>query len=158
MLHAGPCIQLRVNVGCCPLDLMIPPGLEDGRPFSFRVMPGMFHQLNWLAAHRANQILTDGTAAKPLAAASRPTRSAVSHMRMVQALDGRLAGASHRSIAEAIFGEVAVRRRWSADGELRAQARYLVRRSMSLASGDYLGLVGPKPVHPGHFNTASDSP
>jgi len=158
MLHAGLCIQLRINVGSRPLDLKIHPRLEDGHAFSFRVVPGGFHRINWLAAHRANRILNGSMPAEPLAAASRPTRNAVTHMRMLQALDARLAGASHRSIAEAIFGEEAVRRRWSADGELRAQTRYLVRRSLSLASGDYLGLAGLQTVRTGYFNTASDSP
>lgn len=69
------------------------------------------------------------------------TRAALLHFRALQALDGAQAGASHRDIAQAIFGlEAAVR--WHADGELRAQVRHLLRRAVAYVGGGYLSLAG----------------
>ncbi len=79
-------------------------------------------------------------------------------MRMLQVLDGRAAGASHREIAAAIFGDQVIRRRWSADGELRAQVRYLTRRSTLLVSNGYRRLAGLDDPNPGDFPETRDSP
>jgi len=73
-------------------------------------------------------------------------------------IDARAAGASHKDIAAAVFGDQVVRRSWSADGELRAQVRYLVRRSAKLASNGYRHLAGLDDEAPGDFATVPDSP
>jgi hypothetical protein len=158
MVHDGRLIQVRIERGCRSTELTIPPELEDGLPFSFRVTPGRFHRLNWLAAQRVNEILTASRPTAVTGTAFRPTRTAVTHMRMIQILDGRAAGASHRDIATAVFGDQVVRRSWSADGELRAQVRYLVRRSAKLASNGYRHLAGLEDEAPGDFATVPDSP
>src|SRR3546814_20497198 len=72
---------------------------------------------------------------------ARPTRGAVTHLRALQALDGALAGASHREIATVLFGEAAVAARWSPDRELRAQVRYLVQRGRALMNDEYRRLL-----------------
>ena len=69
------------------------------------------------------------------------TRAALLHLRALQALDGAQAGASHRDIAQALFGFEAVVR-WHADGELRAAVRHLLRRAEAYMAGDYLSLAG----------------
>jgi hypothetical protein len=69
------------------------------------------------------------------------TRSGLLHLRALQALDGQQHGASHRQIAEAVFGEAAVRLRWSADGELRAQVRHLLARAHEFLNGGYRELA-----------------
>ncbi|MDP9968844.1 hypothetical protein J2W39_000067 [Variovorax paradoxus] len=69
------------------------------------------------------------------------TRAALLHLRALQALDGAQAGASHRAIAQALFGFEAVVR-WHADGELRAAVRHLLRRAEAYMAGDYLSLAG----------------
>jgi len=78
------------------------------------------------------------------------TRSALLHLRALQALDGAQAGASHREIAQALFGLEAVMR-WHADGELRAQVRHLLRRAEAYMGGGYLSLAGIR-------RTAAESP
>ena len=158
LLHDGRSIHIRVETGCRPIELTIPAALGEGAPFSFRVAPGAFQRINWLAAMRANEILTGSRLSAVEGRAFRPSRTAVTHMRMIQALDGRMAGASHRDIAAAVFGGHLVRRSWSADGELRAQIRYLVRRSSELASGGYWNLAGLGDYSPGDFRTTADSP
>lgn len=67
----------------------------------------------------------------------RPGRIALMHMRVLQALDGVDAGASHREIASAIFGADIVAARWHADSELRARVRHLIRRGRELTSTDH---------------------
>jgi hypothetical protein len=59
------------------------------------------------------------------------------------ALDGYLAGASHRRIAIALFGEARVTAEWSDPrGHLRDTVRRAVLRGRWLMSGGYRGLVG----------------
>src|SRR3546814_7271716 len=62
-------------------------------------------------------------------------------MRALQALDGALAGASQRRIATVLFGEEDVAARWSPDGELRAQVRYLIQRGRAMMEGEYRSLL-----------------
>ncbi len=70
------------------------------------------------------------------------SRSALVHLRALQALDGAQAGASQRDIAQTLFGAQAVALRWHADGELRAQVRHLLARAAGLMRGGYLALAG----------------
>jgi len=80
------------------------------------------------------------------------TRAAQLHLRALQALDASQAGASHRDIAQALFGLEAVVLRWHEDGELRAQVRHLLRRAEALMTGGYFVLAGvsrPAAKHPG---------
>ncbi|MFN3225792.1 MAG: DUF2285 domain-containing protein [Hyphomicrobiales bacterium] len=57
---------------------------------------------------------------------------------VLRALDGSLAGLSHREIATALFGEERVRTDWSDPGDhLRDQIRRAVRRGHALMNGGY---------------------
>jgi hypothetical protein len=158
LLHDGRWIHLRVGPGYCPTELTFPPELAEGSPFSFQITPGRFQRLSWLAARQANEILT-ATSANSISAATFPARrTATAHMRMLQALDGRAAGASHRQIAAAIFGNQMVLCSWSADGELRAQVRYLLRKSAQLAFIGYRQLAGLEESLTGDSSVSRDSP
>ncbi|GKS77402.1 DUF2285 domain-containing protein [Acidovorax sp. SUPP950] len=76
-------------------------------------------------------------------ARARPaTRSALLHLRALQALDAMRAGASHRDVAQVLFGLREVVLRWREDGELRAQVRHLLRRAEAYVNGGYLALAG----------------
>lgn len=83
---------------------------------------------------------------KRSAAARSPTvtRTAIVHLRALQAADAVYAGASHRLIATVLFGADEVARRWAPDGELRAQVRYLIRRAQALSNGGYRALLSPE--------------
>jgi hypothetical protein len=70
------------------------------------------------------------------------TRSALLHLRALQAPDAAQAGASHRQIAQTLFGLEVVMLRWHEDGELRAQIRHLLRRARAYMGGGYLALAG----------------
>ncbi len=57
---------------------------------------------------------------------------------VIQALDGSLAGASHRQIATALFGSARVRSDWSDPGDhLRDRVRRAIRRGRALMNGGY---------------------
>lgn len=74
-------------------------------------------------------------------------RASLLHLRALQALDAAQAGACQRDIAEAVFGVDAVRTRWTADSELRAQVRHLLSRAKGLKRGGYLSLAGVRQQH-----------
>lgn len=75
----------------------------------------------------------------------RPGRNALFAMHALQALDGDAAGASQRAIATALFGTGATQARWTPDGELRAQVRYLLKRARALRDGAYRALLRADP-------------
>lgn len=79
----------------------------------------------------------------------RPDRIALMHMRSLQALDGLAAGATHREIAQALFGAAVVAERWHDLGELRAQVRRLARRGRALVDGGYRHLLQMAPSRDG---------
>jgi hypothetical protein len=61
---------------------------------------------------------------------------------IVQALDGRLAAASYREIAIALFGEQRVKADWTdTRGHLRDQVRRAIRRGFFLTRGGYLAYL-----------------
>ena len=61
----------------------------------------------------------------------------------LRALDGALAGADYRAIAEALFGERVPKGADFRDASLRAQAIRLVRYGVDLMRGGYLDLLRP---------------
>ena len=62
--------------------------------------------------------------------------------KMVQALDGMVAGGSQREIAVALFGEPIVRAEWrGASDHLRLKIQRLVREARRLASGGYRAIL-----------------
>jgi hypothetical protein len=62
--------------------------------------------------------------------------------RMLQALDGVVAGATHREIANTIFGADVVRAEWrGASDHLRLKVQRLVREARRLAGGGYRDLL-----------------
>jgi hypothetical protein len=62
--------------------------------------------------------------------------------RMLQALDGAVAGATHREIASTIFGADLVRSEWrGASDHLRLKVQRLLREARRLAGGGYHALL-----------------
>lgn len=61
---------------------------------------------------------------------------------VLQALDGRLAGASHREVAAVLFGRSRVESNWTDPGNyLRDRTRRAIRRGWALMSGGYLAFL-----------------
>lgn len=114
--------------------------LEDDAPYAYALPAGTGQSDYGLALEAVIGLLQCPQGATRLAL-ERPPRSALIHMRALQALDGALAGVSQRDIAAELFGEERAVEGWSPDGELRAQVRYLVQRGRVLMDGEYRTLL-----------------
>lgn len=145
----GPDLSLTADLSALHLRLSLSGTVADGAPYVSTVplTSGLRGRLD--AFHAQAQAL-EGHAARvdPARAVS---RAALLHLRALQALDAAQAGASHRDIAQALFGLEAVVLRWHEDGELRAQVRHLLRRAQAYMCGGYLALAGVS-------HTAADHP
>ena len=146
----GPDLALTADLSAQRMRLSLSGALVDGAGYasSAPVTPRLRGQLDAFNA-QANALEGHTPQADP----ARPvTRAALLHLRALQALDASQAGASHRDIAQVLFGLEAVVLRWHEDGELRARVRHLLRRAEALMSGGYLALAGIPPAaakHPG---------
>ncbi|MGR4870281.1 DUF2285 domain-containing protein [Variovorax sp. LARHSF232] len=131
LLAAMPALRLRA---------LLAEGLAHGAAYACAVPlgPGLRARLDDFHA-QARALDARPPAEGQTRAAS---RSALLHLRALQALDGAQAGASQRDIAQTLFGADAVALRWHADGELRAQVRHLLARAAGLMHGGYLALAG----------------
>lgn len=131
--------MLLTEVSAQRLRMSLADDLCDGAAYACTVPlgPGLRGQLD---AFNAQAQVLQGHA--PVEDSTRAvTRAALLHLRALQALDGAQADASHREIAQALFGLEAVMG-WHADGELRAQVRHLLRRAEWYMGGGYLTLAG----------------
>lgn len=143
LCHLGTHLCFRSNASTNGLQVRMDVELSDGEPYAFVVRAdGMLRERLRVVEQAAEQIQGASTRIN-LAKCRRVDRIALTHARALQALDGVQAGASHRDIAIALFGVGSVKARWSADGELRAQVRYLLRRGQALMNGGYRALVLP---------------
>ncbi len=136
----GHDLALTADLSALRMRLSLSGTLEDGGAYvgAVPVTSSLRSQLDVL--HGYAQALEGHAPQIPPVRA--PTRAALLHLRALQALDASQAGASHRDIAQALFGLEAVVLRWHEDGELRAQVRHLLRRAESFLNGGYLDLAG----------------
>jgi hypothetical protein len=146
----GPYLALTAELSAQRIRLSLSGTLADNAAYASNVplTPRLRGQLD--AFHAQAQAL-EGHAPR-VDPARAVTRTALLHLRALQALDASQAGASHRDIALALFGLEAVVLRWHEDGELRAQVRHLLRRAEACMSGGYLPLAGVSHTaakHPG---------
>jgi hypothetical protein len=71
----------------------------------------------------------------------RPSINALTHMQILQAVDGDAAGASHREIARRLFS-LSTNFRWDADSRSRAKVRYLLQCGRTRSAQGYRRMVG----------------
>lgn len=146
----GPDLALTAELSAQRMRLSLSGALADGSAYTSTVplTPQLRGQIETFTGQA--QMLAGQT---PRPEPARPvTRAALLHLRALQALDASQAGASHREIAQVLFGLEAVVLRWHEDGELRAQVRHLLRRAGAFMAGGYLALAGVLPSateHPG---------
>lgn len=136
----GHDLALTADLSAQRMQLSLSGSLEDGSPYAGTVpmTPGLRGQLDRFEGH-ARALEGHAPQMPPMRAV---TRAILLHLRALQALDASQAGASHRDIAQALFGLEAVVLRWQEDGELRAQVRHLLRRAEYFLNGGYLSLAG----------------
>jgi hypothetical protein len=144
LVHAGGHLVLTAERGPYQAHATVAADLAHGSPYGFAV-PLDAHVRTRLPHYQADARFLAGTV--PSAAFRPASRSNLMHLHALQALDGLLAQAHHRDIAMALFGEDAVRARWTRDGELRAQLRHVLARAEGLMRRDYLRLAGVRPTH-----------
>ena len=146
----GPDLSLTVDLGAQRKCLSLSGAMADGTAYA-SVVPLTPQLRGQLDTFNAQAQALEGQA--PRLDPARPiTRAALLHLRALQALDASQAGASHRDIAQALFGLEAVVLRWHEDGDLRAQVRHLLRRAEALMNGGYLAMAGVlhlQAEHPG---------
>lgn len=136
----GPDLALTADFSAQRMRVSLSGTVADGVPYANAVplTPRLRGQLDTFNAQA--QALQGHV---PQVDPARPvTRSGLLHLRGLQALDASQAGASHRDIAQALFGLEAVVLRWHEDSELRAQVRYLLQRAETYMTGGYLALAG----------------
>ena len=137
-------LTLTVVTFSLPLRIGMPADLSDGDAYGYVIAPGPCAQKHWRHIQACDARLRSGR--QQLQVRAQPVdRRLLVHMRSLQALDGFLAGASHREIACALFGVSRVTNDWQPDGDLRAQVRFLIRRGRALMRGGYLALLGGDP-------------
>jgi hypothetical protein len=141
LVHDGKRLLLTCQLVGRALRLVISSGLEEGMAHAYALRAG--HRLGerWRSIETELVMLHAANARRTALATRRPGRTSMLHMRTLQALDGTLAGASQRDVAEILFGLGAVAERWHGDGDLRAQVRRLIQRGRTLMSGGYCRLL-----------------
>lgn len=161
LVHDGQRLLLAVRMPCRCIRLALAPAMADGMAYLYaiRACAAPCARYRALSAELDMlQAVLDGTAAATAATHPRPTRTSLLEPHTLQALDGTLAGASLRQIAEVLFGADTVSEAWHADGDLRARARRLVRRGRDLMRGGYRALAHIPPVEQGRFDGAAKRP
>lgn len=138
--HDGCRLRVCAFTGLRTLRLSLPKALCHGEAYTYALRAGLSRSSRW--GELLQQLVSLDRFNSPLSVTMpRPTRVALTQMRTLHALDAQAAGASHREIAEAIFGIDEVADRWHADSELRAQVRHLLKRGHAYVNGDYRKLL-----------------
>ena len=156
LFHDCNGLRLTLLLGNRIVHLNLTVGLGEGKTFAYVIAAGPPAALQWRAARSLRLLLERGSQDTVHVTAARPMRVAISHMRSLQALDATLAGASHREVAEAIFGVRRVAESWLPDSALRAQTRHCVHRARGFMQHDYRRLLSFAPE--GDHRTGAESP
>ena len=141
LMHDGKRLVLTTQLVDRMLRMAISPALEDGMAYAYAVRAGCQLRERWRVIEAELAALDPATVERTALATGRSGRTSILHMRTLQALDGTLAGASQRGVAEVLYGITAVAERWYEDGDLRAQVRRLIRRGQTLMDGGYQRLL-----------------
>jgi hypothetical protein len=137
LFHDGRRLLLSMALGTRALRTSVANEVCEAGAFAYVISSGSAARMRWRGVEDYLATLRAAKPIAPYAVRPRPGRLATLHVRALQALDGRVAGASHRDIAAAIFGEERMAESWNSDSELRAQVRHLLRRGDELMRGGY---------------------
>jgi hypothetical protein len=140
LMHDGRGLRVTATHPLGVTRAVLDPDLAADRPYGYQMSAGASLDVRCRAVKAFDASYGSAEGAQS-SIRFRPTRSALIHARILQSLDGADAGASHRDIAEALFGSEAVIADWSPDSEIRAQVRYLLKRGRALAAGGYRSLL-----------------
>ena len=158
LIHDGRRLVLMVRLPGGLLRMALAPGLDEGMAYvhAFRGSHSPCEYARALAS-TLDQLAT--ARAEPVAAAKpRPSQAELTELYTLQALDGTLAGASLRTVAEALFGSDTVTDHWDADGGMRSRVRRLVQRGKKLVECDYRSLAQLPAPEKGQFAPHANRP
>jgi hypothetical protein len=137
LVHDGKRLLLKSRLGRRVVRLALSLTLGEGQPYAYALPPGRHARERAAAAVE----LAEAIAGVPeRRAATSVTRPMLVHMRTLQALDAKRAGASDRQIAEMVLGANETDLSWN-DSAARAQVRYLLRAGRRLRDGGYRSLL-----------------
>jgi hypothetical protein len=130
--HQGGWLRLVIEEGRGAFHIDLPASVTHGDPLIFQVPCGQRFAGTMRLAAQINALLTGKPSTR--SCAWRPTPRQLLLVRALIAFDAHLAGATYREIAAAVFGDRAVRERWTRDPTLKEQTRYLLRKARALMS------------------------
>lgn len=156
LIHDGRRLVLVVRQPGCCLRLALAPALEDGMAYVYAIRACQAPCIRYRALAGELDKLQEASNTTPAGLVKpRPSPSSLLELHTLQALDGTLAGASLRTVADVLFGPDALAEGWHADGDLRARVRRLVQRGKKLMHGGYRRFAQLPPLEQGRF--ASDA-
>jgi hypothetical protein len=159
LIHDGRRLMLIVRLpgGC--VRLAFAPTLEDGMAYAYAIRASHNPCPRYRALADELDKLQEASNTTPAGVVKpRPSPSSLLELHTLQALDGTLAGASQRTVADVLFGPDAVAEDWHADGDLRARVRRLVQRGQKLMRGGYRRIAQLPPLEQGRFAADANRP
>lgn len=158
LFHDGHRLLLTHTIGHQQVRLALNTSVYDGQAVAYVISAGAHMLTQWHAVEHYQRLLSSSPSPQSISV-QRPSRTALLHMRCLQAIDGAMAGASHRAIATMLYGVEAVNARWDSDSALRSHVRYLLRRAQTYCTTKYRELLAPLPFPAQGENTLpTDSP
>lgn len=146
LFHDGQHLSLTVWLPGGWRRVALAPTLEHGMPYVH-------------ALHHGHPLPRVESSASSWAwSRARLGRAALLELHTLQTLDGTLAGATLRAVAEALVGRAAVAADWHADGALRARVRRLAQRGVLLMRGGYWRLLPYPPIAQGRLRRSAKRP
>ena len=159
LMHDGRRLLLIARQPDCCLRLALAPTLEDGMAYVYAIRACRASCVRYSALAGELDKLQDVSDSAPVAVVKpRPSSSSLLELHTLQALDGTLAGASLRTVADVLFGPEIVAEGWHADGDLRARVRRLVQRGKKLMQGGYRRLAQLPPLEQGRSASDAERP
>ncbi len=156
LFHDRRGLRLTLHIGGRIAHVDLGSDLSEDMAFAYVIAAGPHAALQWQAARSLHSLFEGASQDTAGVAAARPTRAAIPHMRSLQALDATLARASHREVAQAIFGVRRVSEAWHSDSALRAQTRHYIHRAHGFMRRDYRRMLSLAPE--GDHRTGAESP
>lgn len=159
LIHDGRRLVLVARQPGCCLRLALAPALEDGMAYVYAIRACQTPCASFRAqAGELDKLRAASNSALAAVVKPRPSQSSLLELHTLQALDGTLAGASLRTVADVLFGPDAVAEGWHADGDLRARVRRLVQRGKKLMHGGYRRLAQLPPLEQGRSAPDAERP
>lgn len=159
LIHDGRRLVLVVRQPGCCLRLALAPALESGMAYVYAIRACQTPCVRYRALVSELDKLQKASNTAPAGVVKpRPSPSSLLELHTLQALDGTLAGASLRTVADVLFGSDAVAEGWHADGDLRARVRRLVQRGKKLMRGGYRHLAQLPALEQGRSAPAAKRP